>query len=154
MTLAINLPLSDEELITSLRHFPSLRYLSIAELFTNEVDTILESDKLVKTVTKSLIKKLTVVDSKSSELLNGSGPSPFLPGLRYLRLLVHAHFDANEEFVEMCTLFALPLGVDGTRIQDRDAEKSVYEPLKVYDSEGMKIVVKANEAYIIFIPTS
>ncbi|KAJ8074331.1 hypothetical protein PM082_012644 [Marasmius tenuissimus] len=162
--LTIDLPLSDEELINSLHHFPSLKDLSIIELFKNEADTVLELDKLVKTVTKSLIKRLTVVDTKSLELSDEARPSPFLPKLDYLRLLVHAHFDADEEFVKMVQSRWYPFTSNSANslafshcrlewmildIQDRGAEKSVYEPLKVCDSEGMKIVVKANGAYVV-----
>ncbi|KAK1220563.1 hypothetical protein PQX77_016658 [Marasmius sp. AFHP31] len=158
-TLTVNLPLSDEDVIASLRHFPYLETLSITELFTNK-KSVADRGVLAKTVTRSLMDKLTMVDPRSVE----PASLVFLPKLRSLRLSVHAHFDADVEFVGMvksrwypfssgsvdppsfvhCRLESAVLGIRG-----RDAEKSVYEPLKVYDSEGMKIVVKANGAYVV-----
>ncbi|KAJ8074325.1 hypothetical protein PM082_012638 [Marasmius tenuissimus] len=162
-SLWLDLPLLDEDVIAFLRHFPSLESFSVTELFTNEENDP-EPDDLVKTVTKSLMAKLTVVGPRNLELLDQPRPSLFLPKLRSVRLLVHAHFDADVEFVEMVKSRWYPFSsgsIDPSPfvhcrltsavldIQSRDAEKSIYGPLKVCDGEGMRIVVKAKGAYII-----
>ncbi|KAL0063850.1 hypothetical protein AAF712_009201 [Marasmius tenuissimus] len=161
-TLHLRLPLSGKEVIASLRHFSSLEVLSIAEVFTGE-EGVLERNKLVKTVTKPLMRHLTVVRNSAHSAVPLPLSLPVLPKLRSLSLSVHAHFDADVEFVRMvqsrwypfcsglgdpslahCRLRAMFLN-----IQDRDVERSVYESLKGYDSKGMRVTVKANGAYIV-----
>ncbi|KAL0063848.1 hypothetical protein AAF712_009199 [Marasmius tenuissimus] len=163
-SLRLDLPLLDEDVIACLRHFPSLESLSVTELSTNE-ENDLEPDDLVQTVTKSLMAKLTVVGANHLKIPDKTAPLLFLPKLISLRLLVHAHFDADVEFVEMVKSrwYSFTSGsIDPSflmhyhrlrstvlDIQSRDAEKLVYEPLKICDSEGMRIVVKVNGAYIV-----
>ncbi|KAJ8074330.1 hypothetical protein PM082_012643 [Marasmius tenuissimus] len=162
-SLNFYLPLSDAEVIASLQHFLALEELHITELFTEEIGDI-KPDKLVKTVTKMLVEKLTVADPEKKGHSGGIGPQSFLTKLRSLRLWVRDHFDADEEFVEMVKSRWYPFysgSVNDSQflhcrlesvtlvIQDRDVERSVYKPLKVLDSEGMRVVVKANRTYIV-----
>ncbi|KAL0063867.1 hypothetical protein AAF712_009220 [Marasmius tenuissimus] len=157
------IPISDTELIAALRHFPSLVDLMIIELFMNEDN--LQPDKLVQTVTKLLVGTMVTTTLAAHGQPGDCTPAPFLPKLEILTLFVHAHFDADVEFVKMvqsrwytarssdleepshlkqCRIRSVTLGVQG-----REVQEAIYEPLKVCDAEGMRVVVKANGNYIV-----
>ncbi|KAK1234742.1 hypothetical protein PQX77_002047 [Marasmius sp. AFHP31] len=80
-----------------LQHSPALVDLRITEA------DVLEDDlpgPLVKTVTKSFLEKLTVVN-READMLERSIPLPFPSKMKLFKLAVHAHSDADTEFVEM-----------------------------------------------------
>ncbi|KAL0063870.1 hypothetical protein AAF712_009224 [Marasmius tenuissimus] len=135
------------------------------DLRISEVDVLEDilSDKLVKTVTKLFVEKL-IVGNREADTPETSIPSPFLPKLKLLKLVVHAHFDADMEFVRMVKSRWYPiyagsagLSPSGCRslrsatldIQGRKVERSIYKPLEICDRKGMRIVVKASGEYIV-----
>ncbi|KAL0572835.1 hypothetical protein V5O48_009124 [Marasmius crinis-equi] len=144
------LPLSETELLDALQHIPLLEHLAIHEMSFTDVD---EPVQLVQTVTKVLMKKLTAPLNAAEQ----GDISLFLPRLADLRLWVHKHFDADSEFVEMIRSRWYPRDtgtytIRGTmrssleaaylHIRRRYVDVLQYEPLKAFDHEGMKIVVK------------
>ncbi|KAL0567236.1 hypothetical protein V5O48_014759 [Marasmius crinis-equi] len=155
------LPLSEAEILAVLGRTPSLEILTIAEVFTEEdIDDegeLLDGDKLVRTISKAFISSCTVTNGEG----NASSQTQFLPNLSALHLLVHEHFDADTEFVEMVksrwyspTITTRPRHVSletvTLEICAQQVDAWVYEPLKALDKEGLKIVVKTRgNGYIV-----
>ena len=77
----------------------------------------------------------------------------FLPNLKRLDLLVHAHFEADVESVEMVASRWNWDNLDSSlrcvtlHTHERQVN-NLIEPRRVLDGEGLRIAVKVSETYI------
>ncbi|KAK1221036.1 hypothetical protein PQX77_016170 [Marasmius sp. AFHP31] len=157
------LPLLDSDVLAALQETPQLEYLTVKEIFTAEYTIPKESsDGDVKTVTKLLISELRLGDIVEAEGTESGVQvvSVFLPKLKYLDLRVRSHFDADREYVEMVRSRWYPVNSSSTfqhvslrtatlHILGREADRSVYDPLKACGIQGMKVVVNARGKVVI-----
>ncbi|KAJ8077840.1 hypothetical protein PM082_002280 [Marasmius tenuissimus] len=144
------LPLSAMEVMSVLRDTPALERLEIHEVFSqyhNAPTSDKECRNYPQTVTKGLLEGMRLGMSDAP----GSYPTrAFLPRLGSLAFRVHGHFDADVEFVEAiqsrwCYVREerdfRPLRIVTLHIIGRDADKSLYQPIKACDKEGRRVVL-------------
>ncbi|KAF9267175.1 hypothetical protein L218DRAFT_722426 [Marasmius fiardii PR-910] len=147
------IPLSDEDVLAVIRRTPALESLTIRELFAKDYRIPLQETPkgLVQTVTKALMIQL-----QKGYHLDDTGL--FLPRLKQLRLRVHAHFDADLEFVEVVRCRWLScrgvLAERGLRevslvVLDRDLDELIYKPLGDLEKDGLRVVVKAGARVVV-----
>ena len=153
------IPIPDSDIIAFLNHTPSLESLMLNELFAknhsrNPVNgSGLGFGESLQSISKTFINALNTRRYPSQ--------TAFLPKLRSLHLRAHNHFDADDEFVDMVRSRWHPrqlenesLGYDSIRevslmILNRDLDSQVYEPLKVLEKEGLRVVVSGNGRIVV-----
>ncbi|KAK1231506.1 hypothetical protein PQX77_005371 [Marasmius sp. AFHP31] len=163
-TLALEgMNLSDRDVINLLQHTRSLHTFTLCELWaTTEFQGRPEQRAPVKSgyqiVTKSFLKHLGATTLTADAF---STQQPLVPKLKYLKLGVQSHFDADEVFVDMvksrwestcgdmCSSDMKQLRTVVLHVVHGELEKGVYEPLKRIDREGMMISVFGNGERVI-----
>ncbi|KAK1236303.1 hypothetical protein PQX77_000464 [Marasmius sp. AFHP31] len=148
------IPLDDSDVIALTKLNPLLRSFTMTGT-EPPVTACKEKDrqKLLQTVTRSFLKRLVaptfIADAFSPQ-------QPLLPKLRYLKLEVQPHFDADEVFVEVIrSRWIRPNAGQGLfsdtitkrlrevvlNVMDREVDEKIYVPLQRIDEEGLMVSI-------------
>ncbi|KAL0070371.1 hypothetical protein AAF712_002562 [Marasmius tenuissimus] len=153
------LPITDVNVIAFLQHTPSLEFLTLNELFAkNYYRDHLNGEELGLGQAVESVSRL-FVDTLNTRFYPSR--SPFLPKVRSLCFRVHKHFDADAEFVDMVksrwyppraergSLAHATLREVTLAVLNRNLDEELYEPLKLLEEEGLRVVVAGNGQIVV-----
>ncbi|KAJ8074417.1 hypothetical protein PM082_015318 [Marasmius tenuissimus] len=154
------IPLNDLDVIALTKLTPSLRSITLIEPPAT-VYKKKNRQKLLQTVTRTFLQRLVAPTFVANAF---STQQPLLPKLKYLKLEVQSHFDADQVFVDLVrSRWTRPTAGQGVlsdtaterlrevvlNVMDRKVDENAYVPLKRMDEEGLMVSVFGNRERVI-----